>query len=975
MISQTISHYRILKKLGAGGMGEVYKAQDITLGRPVALKILPAHLVEDADRVRRFIQEAKSASALNHPHIITIYEIGQAQADATGEGESQDANSPGASASTNGARLIHYIAMEFIDGTTLSAKIHREKTELKKLLEFLTQTADGLAKAHAAGIVHRDLKPDNIMITEDGYAKILDFGLAKLVEPQESPDGKLSSEDLEEAATAMMDRTRPGVVMGTIGYMSPEQVQGKAVDQRSDIFSFGCILYEAATGVKPFAGDSAIDTMHRIVYTPAPLLREKNPNAPVELQRIIRKCLAKDPAERYQSIKDAALDLRELVKEYDSQPLVSGAYPQMTSSGEHAQAPIIGPVSQPSSTNSQPQDVVTGEQKSLVSGPVSGAVPVPPQPQRGKRAFLWIPLVAGLAIAIIVGLLFVLRSYKGSTKLTGPAFQNTRITKLTSTGKSGNAAISPDGKYVAHVVNDAGQSSLWVRQVATLSNVQIIPPAEVNYIGLTFSPDGNYVYYVKGEKGQLFHDLFQIPVLGGNPKKLIADIDSAVTFSPDGKRFAFLRGYPLEGEFALMVANADGTGEQKLAAHKLADRFLQAAWSPDGKVIACTTQSLEGGFHTKMVAVRVADGAETPVGAQKWRFTAGLGWLADGSGLMVSAIDQTPGSNQFQIWHLSYPGGEARRITNDLNNYAGVSMPSDSSALVTLQTDASANVFIAPGGDASAARQVTSGTNTLLQVFWTPEGKIVYVTDAGGNLDIWMMDADGKNQKQLTADAGINVFASASPDGRHIFFSSNRAGNAGILNVWRMDSDGSNAKQLTSGEGEYWPVCTPDGKWVIYTSATRAERPGLWKIPAEGGEPVRISDKIALQPVLSPDGKLIACWYSSGDPLNPPKVAIIPVEGGEPIRMIDVKGFNFELSRYRWSPDGKALLYVENRGGVSNIWRQPLDGSPAKQVTDFQTDIIFSFDWSRDGRQLACARGVTTTDAILIRDLAHVGGK
>jgi eukaryotic-like serine/threonine-protein kinase len=314
-----LNHYEIVALLGVGGMGEVYKANDTRLGRPVALKILPAHLVEDADRVRRFIQEAKSASALNHPHIVTIYEIGEAEV----EDRAADGNEANPS---NSAPRIHYIAMEFVDGSTLHAKIHRDKTDLKKMLEYFAQAAEGLSKAHAAGIVHRDLKPENIMITDDGYAKLLDFGLAKLIEPTTASDA-----GLEEAATAMMGQTRPGMVMGTVGYMSPEQAQGKPVDQRSDVFSFGCILYEAATGRKPFEGDSVIDSLHKIVYTQAPLVRESNPNAPAELQRIVRKCLAKDPAERYQSIRDVAIDLRDLIREYDSQPSFSASFPPVPS--------------------------------------------------------------------------------------------------------------------------------------------------------------------------------------------------------------------------------------------------------------------------------------------------------------------------------------------------------------------------------------------------------------------------------------------------------------------------------------------------------------------------------------------------------------------------------------------------------------------------------------------------------------------
>ncbi len=287
----TLSHYRIVSKIGAGGMGEVYLAQDTKLDRKVALKILPADLASHRDRMDRFVREAKSAAALSHPNIAQIFEIGE----------------------DNGT---HYIAMEFIDGVTLREKIHRERTELRKLLRYLQHAAEGLAKAHAAGIVHRDLKPDNIMITRDGHAKILDFGLAKLIEPQPLPGG-----DSSEVATAMLPQhSTPGTVMGTVGYMSPEQAQGKTkeIDQRSDIFSFGCILFEAATGKKPFEGESVIKSLHMVVYELAPPLAELNPSAPAELQRIVRRCLEKDADDRFQGIKEVAIELKHLRRELET---------------------------------------------------------------------------------------------------------------------------------------------------------------------------------------------------------------------------------------------------------------------------------------------------------------------------------------------------------------------------------------------------------------------------------------------------------------------------------------------------------------------------------------------------------------------------------------------------------------------------------------------------------------------------------
>src|SRR5258706_1457546 len=289
----SISHYRIVSKMGAGGMGEVYLARDTRLDRKVALKILPAEVASNRDRMDRFVREAKSAAALSHPNIAQIFEIGEHEG-------------------------THFIAMEFVEGVTLREKIHRERTELRKLLRYLQHVAEGLAKAHAAGIVHRDLKPDNIMITRDGHAKILDFGLAKLIEARltEAVEG----ESFGDAATAIMQQhSTPGVIMGTVGYMSPEQAQGKTkeIDQRSDIFSFGCILFEAATGKKPFEGESVIKSLHMVVYEPAPPITDFNSSAPAELQRIVRRCLEKDADDRYQGIQEVAIELKHLRRELE----------------------------------------------------------------------------------------------------------------------------------------------------------------------------------------------------------------------------------------------------------------------------------------------------------------------------------------------------------------------------------------------------------------------------------------------------------------------------------------------------------------------------------------------------------------------------------------------------------------------------------------------------------------------------------
>jgi Tol biopolymer transport system component len=573
---------------------------------------------------------------------------------------------------------------------------------------------------------------------------------------------------------------------------------------------------------------------------------------------------------------------------------------------------------------------------------------------------LWIAAAALVLIAILA-VVFVVVRRGSSIKSLGP-FQIAKVTRLTSTGKVRSAVISPDGKYAVHVVDDAGQRSLWVRQVATSSNVQIVPAADVDYVGLTFSPDANFVYYVRSEKNNPIRTLFQVPVLGGTPKKIIEDVDSRITFSPSGDRFAFVRHSQAQGEREsnLMIANANGSDEKRLAVLKMPELYLATpAWSPDGQVIACAAQKLAGGFHVSVDEVRVSDGSQKTIGTQKWRLVNGIEWMADGASLMISALENNPSSNQFQIWQLSYPGGELRRITNDLNNYAGISLTADSSTLATVQADNRTNIWVAPRGDATAARQITSGSVQYDQLTWAPDGRIVYVSTASGAADIWIMDADGKNQKQLTADSGVNVFPFVSPDGRYIVFNSNRGGEFGTFHVWRMDIDGGNPKKLTDGGGEYFPGFSSDGKWVIYSPLASSDRPTLWRVPTEGGDASRFTDYISLRPVASPDGKFIACQYSDGQPGTPTKIAIIPAEGGKPITTFVIP------TVVRWTPDSKAVTYVEQRGGVFNIWSQPIAGGQPKQLTDFKAERIFSFAWSSDGT-LVCTRGDVTTDVVLM---------
>jgi eukaryotic-like serine/threonine-protein kinase len=912
-------------------MGEVYLAQDTKLDRKVALKILPAELASNRDRMERFIREAKSAAALNHPNIAHVYEIDEV------EGQ-------------------HFIAMEYIDGVTLREKIHREHAELGKLLRYLQHAAEGLAKAHAAGIVHRDLKPDNIMITREGYAKILDFGLAKLIEQPPLPAGNSS-----EIATAVMPQhSTPGTVMGTVGYMSPEQAQGKTnqIDQRSDIFSFGCILFEAVTGQKPFEGESVIKSLHMVVYEAAPPLADLNPSAPAELQRIVRRCLAKDAEERYQSIKEVAIELKELRRE-----MTDGADFDTT-------------VPPPSAKFGVPPSggTVTGGQTSRPEGDTastraSSAEYIVNELQRHKIAVLLVLFVVsgtGLAYAVYR---FVLQGKPAVTH-----FQNMKITRVTTEGNVESATISPDGKYIAYSLEESGRRSVWTKHLGTGSRVQIVPTSGAFVMNAsTFSPDGGYVFYTKVDEQDPRGAIYQVPVLGGALKKIAADVAQPVSISPDGRRIAFQRLRRRGTADEIFLANVDGTGERRLLEVREPQWLVggSVAWSPNGQLLAV---GYGDGKAMVLAVVSVADGMLRPITGRGWLSIGSAGWLADGSGVVFTAREQVLGA--LQIWQASYPEGEVRRITDDLNSYASYSLTltADAVGIVSVQGDPVSNIWVAPDGDASRARAVTARKNVQeghYAVSWTVAGKLLYDTDANGKSSIWVVNADGSDLKPLTDSVSDDYAPQASSDGRTIIFGSRRTN---LYGVWRMDSDGGNPKQLTEETGVPTFSVSPDGRWVIYNPFVG----GIRKVSVDGGAPIDlVAGGDERNPQISPDGRLLAYFFND-EQTKRPRLAVINAEGGTPVKTFDLPvsslgiyetGFSHLYRGFHWSPDGRSLVYINTLSGVSNLWRQPLDGGKPVQITDFKSDLIYNFAYAPDGRTLALARGSHTRDAVLISEM------
>jgi TolB protein len=531
-----------------------------------------------------------------------------------------------------------------------------------------------------------------------------------------------------------------------------------------------------------------------------------------------------------------------------------------------------------------------------------------------------------------------------------------KIARIPDTEKSVKAAISPDGKYIAHVLAD---QSLWVVHVATNSSIPIVPPASVGQLGLTFSKDGSYIFFARNDGV-----LYQIPVLGGDVKKVLANVAGAISFAPDGQRFAFVRELNSE-ETALMIADVNGGGERVLATRKKPE-FLSSAgpsWSPDGSLIACGTRMTTGHKEMSVIGFDVSTGEEKQITSQKWQSVERLAWLSDGSGLIAPIVET--GTGPTQIWYVPYPVGEARRVTHDLNNYEDISLTADSKSLVTIQFEQRSSLWMVPVGDASRTKPVTTSRHELYRaISWTPDGRILYPSNVSGNRDIWIMNADGTNPKQLTANAGGNLQPHASPDGRYIVFSSNRA-KRDAFNIWRMDIDGGNPIQLTYGSGEVRPICTPDGHWVVYSQGgpdTSGEAKTVWKVTIDGGKAVPLISTPADGPDISPDGNLIACWYKQ-EATSPWKIAVIPLAGGPPVKIFDV--LRTSIFGVRWTSDGQSITYINTRDAVSNIWSQPVSGGRPKQLTQFTSEQIEGFDWSREGN-LICSRGYTARDAVLI---------
>jgi serine/threonine protein kinase len=894
LLGRTISHYHILEKLGQGGMGEVYKAEDTRLRRFVALKFLPDEVAEDHEALARFQREAQAASALNHPNVCTIYDIGE------------DAGKA-------------FIAMEFLDGDTLRKLISGQAMELDRLLDIAIELTEALEAAHSRSIIHRDIKPSNIFVSMNGHPKILDFGLAKVAAP------KIAASRATTLPTLGSEQlTSPGAALGTVSYMSPEQVLGKGLDARTDLFSFGVVLYEMATGFLPFRGESSgaiFDAiLHKEPLTPVRL----NSEVPAEFEQIIFKAIEKDRDLRYQSAADLRADLKRLKRK-------SSSGHQRAASRSASRVPL--------------------------SADRAGAAVATPDVQQA-RAKPWLaPTILAAILVLFVGAFI---AYNLLVLSRRPEPREIQVTKVTSKGNVLGVATSPDGRYFAYVLHDRNGFSLWVHQNGSNSDAQILARESLALHRLTFSPDGNYLYFTRqSQTQQLYEDLYVMPMLGGTPRILTKRVDSPAAFSPNGRRFMFMRTDPKRNVAEVQIAEADGRGEELVATINEAGGASPSggSWSPDEKMLAVAVNFwAKEKTGSELETISLADGSAHVLYSSHYNIGRPL-WLPGGRALLVELADR---SGRGQLWTISYPQGEARRVTHDLEDYDSyISMTDTGDSVAAVAVHITTNVFVAPATNLLHPQQITFGQEFIGDVQPAPGKKLFVVTPYNPDGELWLINADGS---QRTLFTNLRSISSAASCGSYVIFISWQQDTGSLT---RVDADGLNPKKLALGN--YWsPICSPDGQSVFYADwAVRPQR--IMRVSIDGGEPIEIAkvpgDELIGTLTVSPDGKYLAFPFHELGPPPESTLIVIPSGGGAAVR-----AFPGVVGTVRWSSDGRGIYHYDRAGETMRVVEQPLGGGQARLLLSFINNEPFNFRWSADGKQLYTIRGEANSDVVLIRD-------